>query len=202
MWLQEHLYTGRTGALEVFCALVYVGHFFIPLALAATLALRNRAREFKLLMFGILTALMAGAITFIVAPTAPPWLASQDGYLPGVQHVLKLTLADMHLTSLAAMEGDATKYDVTAAVPSLHAAFPLICLLVARHARLPRAVLAFLLFDVVAVLFSIVYLGEHYVFDALVGYVYAFASVAIVRVALGSDAQLREAAPGLPARAR
>ena len=84
------------------------------------------------------------------------------------------------MTSLAALEGDATKYDVTAAVPSLHAAFPFVCLLVAWRARLPRVVVALLTANLSAVLFAIVYMGEHYVVDAVAGLTYAVLSVAAV----------------------
>ena len=190
VWLQEHLYHGRTGALEVFCVAAYAGHLLVPLGLGVLLALMNRAHEFKLLMFGILTALLMGVVVFILAPTAPPWLAAQDGYLSGVHHVLRTSLVDLDLKSLAELDGDQAKYDVTAAVPSLHAAFPLICLLVALRARLPRAVVAFLVLDVVGVLFAIVYMGEHYVVDALAGFAGAVVAVRVVRSAAGAESEL------------
>jgi hypothetical protein len=183
IWLQAHLYRGTTGPLEVFCLVAYIGHFFVPLGLGIVLALMNRAREFRLLMFSLLAVLLMGTITFMVAPTAPPWLAAQNGYLGDVHHILKQTLASVHLDSVAAMEGDASRYDITAAAPSLHAAFPFICLLVAIRARLPRAVTAFLAADVLSVVFAIVYMGEHYVFDAVVGLVYGLVAVSLVRAA-------------------
>ena len=54
-------------------------------------------------------------------------------------------------------------------MPSLHVAFPVVCLLVALRARLPRLVVAAFALNVLAVVFAIVYMGEHYVFDALAG---------------------------------
>ena len=126
VWLQEHLYHGRTGPLEVFSVVAYISHFIVPFVVAAVLAIYGRSREFKLMMFAILTVFVLAAITFLVAPTAPPWLAARHGYLTGVHHILKQSMYDSHMSSLAAIEGDGTKYDLTAAVPSLHAAFPLI----------------------------------------------------------------------------
>src|SRR5206468_3740879 len=117
----------------------------------------------------ILIAAMTAMVIFVVAPTAPPWLAAQEGYVTGVHHVLKQALYDMHMSSLGAMEGDPSKYDVTAALPSLHTVFPLICLLAARRARLPRPAIAALAVNWIAVVFSIVYTGEHYVTDAAAG---------------------------------
>ena len=171
------------GPVETACIVVYLGHFVVPLALGAFLALSDRAREFKLLMFGILTVSVLGAITFVIAPSAPPWLAAEQGHLADVHHLLKLGLRDLHMDSLAALEGDATKYDVTAAVPSLHAAFPFICLSRGMAGEAPeRGVLALLAANLLAVLFAIVYLGEHYVVDAVVGLTYAAVSVVVVGV--------------------
>jgi hypothetical protein len=168
-WLQEHLYHGRTGPLEIAAMLVYVSHFVVPLVFGAALIFTDRSRDFVLLMFGILVTLLAGELVFVLFPTAPPWMAARDGYLPGVHHVLKQTFLDVHLSQLASVTGDPSKYDTTAAVPSLHVAFPVVCLLVAVRARLPRPVVAAFALNVLAVAFAIVFLGEHYVFDALTG---------------------------------
>jgi hypothetical protein len=169
VWLQEHLYHGRTGPLEIFSMLVYGSHFVVPLLFGAGLILTGRGREFVLLMFGILVAVLLGEIVFVLYPTAPPWMAAQDGYVSGVHDILRQTFTDLDLTRLAEMKGDAGKYDVTAAVPSLHVAYPVVCLLAAYYARLSRPVVAACWLNVVSVAFVIVYLGEHYVFDALMG---------------------------------
>lgn len=181
VWLQEHLYHGHTGPLEIFSMVFYVSHFFVPLALGAALVLSGRTRAFALLMFGILTCLFLGEIVFVLLPTAPPWLAAEHGYLPGVHHILKQTFADVHLTQLASMSGNESKYDVTAAVPSLHVAFPVVCLLTVVHARLSRLVAVAFALNVLAVSFAIVYMGEHYVFDALTGALLGVGSWLLVR---------------------
>jgi hypothetical protein len=174
--LQHHLYHGHTGPLEALAVAAYAGHFLIPFALTAGFALARRAQSIRLLMFSLLTASVAAMVVFVVAPTAPPWLAEQHGYITGVHHILKRSLADLHMTSLAAAEGDGSKYDITAAMPSLHTAWALLCFLAARNAKLPRAVPAFLAVNVAAVVFSIVYTGEHYVGDAIAGAILAGAA--------------------------
>jgi len=181
VWLQEHFYHGRTGVLEVFSFTMYISHFVVPLLLAVGLALSDRGRAFTLLMFGILAASLLGEITFILAPTAPPWLAAQEGYVSHLHHVLKHTLYDLDLTKLAGLDGDASKYNVTAAVPSLHVAFPVICILTAVRAQLPRAVVAVLVLNLLGVVFAIVYTGEHYLVDALAGVLYGWVAWLIVR---------------------
>jgi hypothetical protein len=172
VWLQSHLYSGSTGPLEVFAVLMWLSHFVVPLVFGFGLWLRGRYEAFATLMCGLLAALVLGEITFVFAPTAPPWLAAQHGYLPPVHHLLKQSLAAMHLGGIAKIDGDPHHYNVVAAIPSLHAAFPVIGLLVARRFGLRWAQRIFAL-QVLGVTFAIVYTGEHYVVDALAGALYA-----------------------------
>lgn len=194
VWLQEHLYDGHPGWLESACVFFYAGHFTIPLALGLTLALLNRSRDFKFLMFTLLAVSVLAAITFLLAPTDPPWLAAKEGHLTGVQEILKQALRHVHLGALAKLEGDASKYDVTAAAPSLHTAYPLVCLVTAVRARLPRVIGALLAVNLLSVVFAIVYLGEHYVFDVIAGAAYAAAALWIVSAAFAPDVEERSSA--------
>ena len=152
-----------------------------PGALAATLTARP-----ALARFSLMTAALLADFAFVLAPTAPPWLAAQQGYITGVQPILKQALAHMHMSTLAAAEGDKTKYDITAAMPSLHTAFALICFFVARRARMSRFTVGALALNAVAVLFTIVYTGEHYVSDVLAGSLFA---VAVWRLTLALAAR-------------
>jgi len=195
IWLQQHLYHGHPGVLESICVVFYASHFAVPLALGLLLALLNRSGDFKFLMFGILAVSVLGAITFLVAPTAPPWLADRDGYVTGVHELLKQGLQHMHLSALAQLIGDPTKYDVTAAAPSLHTAYPLICIVAAARARLPKVVIGTLVVNVLGVVFAIVYMGEHYVFDVLVGAAYAAVAIAIVRKAIATESPSAASTP-------
>jgi membrane-associated phospholipid phosphatase len=188
VWLQQHLYDGRTGPLEAIAVAAYAGHFLIPFALTAALILTRRGESIQLLMFGLLTAALAAMVVFVLAPTAPPWLADQQGYITGVHHILKQSLADLRMDSLAAAEGDGNRYDIAAAMPSLHTAFALLCVFGARHARLPRWVVGALVLNAAAVVFSIVYTGEHYASDALGGALLAVLSWKLV-TALSRRAQ-------------
>jgi hypothetical protein len=180
VWLQEHLYHGTTGVVEGFAVAMYLSHFAIPLVFGFGLAMTRHGRAFATLMFGLLAVSVLGEITFVLAPTAPPWLAEQAGYVTGVHHILKQSLYDLHFTSLANLIGDKESYDTTAAVPSLHAAFPLVCLLTAWRFGLPRWIRLALAVNVLGVSFAIVYTGDHYVVDALAGFVYAVAAFLIV----------------------
>ena len=185
IWLQHHLYNGTTGPLEVFSLAMYASHFFAPLGLAFLLWWSGRREGFTVLLFGILTVSVLGEITFVLAPTAPPWLAAQHGLIPPVQHIFKQTLLDLHLTAVAAVDGDSSKYNIVAAVPSLHVAWPIIGLLVIRSFRLPRWAFLLQAGQLVGVVFAIVYMGEHYVIDAVAGAAYALVAFKIVQLTLG-----------------
>jgi len=188
VWLQQHLYHGHTGVLEGFSLAMYLSHFWIPLALGFALAMTHRGRAFATLMFGLLAVSILGEMTFVLAPTAPPWLAAEHGLIPGVNHVLKTSLYDVHLGALAQFNGDPKKYDVTAAVPSLHVAFPVICILTALRFKLPRWVAVALVLNTLGVVFAIVYTGEHYMVDAIAGALYAAVAWWLVRRLLGREA--------------
>jgi hypothetical protein len=146
-------------------------------------------------MFGLLAVTVLGEMTFVLAPTAPPWLAAQHGLIPPVDHVAKQGLYDLHLTKLAVREGNPQSYNIVAAMPSLHAGFPIVSLLVAIRYGLGRWVRALLALQFVAVVFAIVYMGEHYVVDALVGVAYALVASYVVDRALRADEPGAEARP-------
>jgi hypothetical protein len=201
-WLQDHLYGGGTGPLELFSLAMYISHFIAPLLLAFLIWAVWEKRGFADLLFGILAVSILADITFVLAPTAPPWLAAQQGLIEPVQPILRDALYSIHFDAFAAHKGDASKYNVVAAIPSLHAAFPVICLLVIRKHRLPGWLFATQLALTLGVLFAIVYTGEHYLVDALVGIVYAFVAWWLLQLAFGAKRALRTAAPGPGAGAR
>lgn len=176
-WLQEHLYHGRTGVLEVLSVVMYFSHFFVPLALGFYLWIRRVGNAFAELMFALLATSVLANIVFVLYPTAPPWLAAERGGLVHVHHMLKQSLVDLHLNAFASIIGDQGKYNIVAALPSMHAAFPVIALVVAIRYGLPRWLIALQASQLVGVCFAIVYLGDHYVVDALAGAAFALAGV-------------------------
>jgi len=185
-WLQSHLYHGDTGPLEFFSLLMYLSHFVAPVALACLIWLRWPGRGFNDLLYGIVMVSFLAEIAFLLAPTAPPWLAAEHGLIPPVDPVLKNSLTDLGLNELAKAKGDASLYNVVAAVPSLHAAWPLIGLLVIRKYHLPRWLFWTQLGLTLGVCFAIVYTGEHYVVDILAGFAFALAAWWLVQWALAA----------------
>ncbi|HUC35004.1 MAG TPA: phosphatase PAP2 family protein, partial [Gaiellaceae bacterium] len=122
---------------------------------------------------------------------------AEHGLIPPVDPVLKNALTDLGLDELAQAKGDASLYNVTAAVPSLHAAWPLIGLLVIRRYKLPGWLFWTQLALTIGVCFAIVYTGEHYVVDIVAGFAFALAAWWLVHWALSAGrAQLPVTPPG------
>jgi hypothetical protein len=185
VWLQHHLFNGTIGPLEVFASLSYLSHFFGPVFLGFYLWWTNRRDAFTTLMFSLLAACVLAETTFVLAPTAPPWMAANQGIIAPVHDLFKQTLLGVHFTKAAAFIGNSHNYNTVAAMPSLHAAFPIIGSLVAWRFGLPRWIRVALAIQWFAIVFAIVYLGEHYVSDALVGALYGLAAFILVARVLG-----------------
>lgn len=197
-WLQAQLYGGHTGALELASLLAYASHFFVPLGIAFYIWWACGRQAFNTLVLSLLVVSVLAEITYVLAPTAPPWLAAQDGHITGVHPIIKQALASLHLDAAASLKGDPDAYNIVAAVPSLHVAFPVVGLLAIRAFRLPRWVLVVQLTQLVTVVFAIVYTGEHYVVDALAGALYAVVAWALVQRALrtAGEVELRASVTG------
>lgn len=116
----------------------------------------------------------AGYLTFVLMPTAPPWLASQMRALDTVYLVQKDVPFFQRL-----FEGASA--NPMAAWPSLHAAVPWLMFLFALRVWGRKA--RFMALYPLAIWVNIVYLGHHYVVDAIGGVAYASAAFAIVELA-------------------
>ena len=173
--LQRHLASAqRVNLLDVLTAVTYNLHLAEPYVAAYFLWRLNRTVYLRFAA-SVMILLVLGFITFIVFPAIPPWLAASryhrvTGVINRFGPVLRAHPLPFHGTPIFyifRLSGDAI-----AAFPSEHAAFPLLELL-AFSSTCGRKVTALLILWVAWVLFSVVYLGEQWVTDALAGYVYA-----------------------------
>ncbi len=168
----QNMFYQPSGAswLDFFATMFYFLHFALPLSFGFLLWMISRS-YFKYFVTGILLLSYAGWITFLIYPAAPPWMASQQGYLPGVHKILDVTLqAFPDKWNLPSIYHNFNPNPV-AAMPSLHAAYPFLVLLFALRFFKLKAL--FFLPYVLLTWFSLVYLGEHYVVDILAGAIYA-----------------------------
>lgn len=189
-WLQHHLYhAGSVSALDVGATVVYFMHFAYPLTLGFFFWTRDRS-VFRRYAAAMLLMSYTAFLFFILVPVAPPWLAAQAGYLPHVEKII-----DHTLPSATSWFYQQLNPNPVAAMPSLHAAFPVLGLLYGlRHIGRRAWVLGIWC---LAVFFSIVYLGEHYVADAVGGILLAGAAFSVTEWVYARLGQPREAEPGL-----
>jgi membrane-associated phospholipid phosphatase len=180
VWLQEHLHQpGHVRWFEGAAFFVYVSHFCVAPILAAVLWVRDR-RRFRRFAASLVLLTLLGCLTFVVFPAAPPWLASQQGVIPPTARLMGDLWGWVGLDSESGIVGTGYAYaNDVAAVPSLHAALALLVAL----AIWPRRWWARLLVAAypLAMALAIVYTGEHYVSDVLLGWIYAVASFAAIR---------------------
>jgi membrane-associated phospholipid phosphatase len=168
LWLQHALHhPGPPSALDIIATLAYFLHFAYPLTLGFTFWIIDRSL-FRRFAVALLTMSFFAFAFFLLVPVAPPWLASAHGYIGGVDKIITHTLP-----SSSSWFYQHLNPNKVAAFPSLHTAFPVLGLLYAVRLFGKRAWL--LGVWVLVVIFSIVYLGEHYVIDALGGVVFALA---------------------------
>ena len=182
VWLQDRLYDpGTVHWYDVGISLVYVSHFFAVWALGAVIYVRYHdswgryARRALGLSF-------AGLLTYVLLPAAPPWYAAQEGLIPPVERISTRGWGELGLHRAGvALESAQAGVNHVAALPSLHAAFSLLVVLLVWpmvHNWVVRVVLA--LYPPVMG-FTLVYGGEHYVIDVLLGWVYAVGVVLAAR---------------------
>jgi membrane-associated phospholipid phosphatase len=151
----------------------YLSHFFMSFVIAGVLWVRNH-RAFRRFMAMYVTLMLSGFLTYVLYPAMPPWLASQDGYMQASKRVVPVVWSSLGVHWAAALFESGSKFNNdVAAVPSLHAACPmLICLFF--FPRVHRTWLKVLLVVYVpAMALALVYTGEHYVFDIVIGWLYA-----------------------------
>ncbi|MDP9101487.1 MAG: phosphatase PAP2 family protein [Actinomycetota bacterium] len=196
VWLQQHLFDpARVHWYDIAVVPVYMSHFVVPTALAGVLWARSYGL-FRRYIATFVTLTAMTLVTYTLFPAVPPWMASLNGFLPaGVERVVTHTLLSTGVGTIqSAVEHGQAYANPVAAVPSLHSAVPMLLILMFwRSARGP--VRALLCGYVAAMTFTLVYGGEHYVVDVLLGWLYAAVALRLV------DVWLRRRSPSVSRQA-
>jgi membrane-associated phospholipid phosphatase len=185
IWLQQHLYQpGHVQWWEVVVTLIYVSHFLTVPTVAVVLWVRNRGLSYRFMRRWIALSL-AGLITYFLYPAAPPWWAWEHGFLAEpVARISSNGFAAIGLHSagntLNALQADQS--NPVAAMPSLHTAYAMMAVAFFLP-MVGRRWWPLLLAYPLAMTFTLVYTGEHYVTDVLVGWLYV--ALTFIGVALG-----------------
>ena len=179
-WLQSQLHPGPVDGTAIpwfalLVSLVYCSHYLVMPVTAVVTWIRDRA-EFRQWMTMVITLAVAGLATYVLLPTAPPWLASYEGDLDGPP-VLRLTsegfdqVRSRHGRLCAEARpgpGQPGRRDAVAARSLRHARRRLLVV-----TRTPAATGPCCRSIPLAMCFALAYAGEHYVLDELAGVAYA-----------------------------
>jgi membrane-associated phospholipid phosphatase len=172
--LQHAFYrAGVVGPQDVVALFFYFMHFPLPILVGFVFWLRSRDHYHRYIAALLLMCFLAFA-TYLFWPSAPPWYQ-----LHGVVKINNRTVEALW-DSRYAVSAIYTSFNPNqfAAFPSLHAAFPALAAVYAwsRYRWLSIALIGW----TACVVLSIVYLGEHYVVDALDGFLYVAVAALLV----------------------
>ncbi len=167
---------------------VYSSHFFASYVIAAVLWKRNHQRFRRFINLFVALTFVA-YLGYLLYPAMPPWMASEAGhaaltagsagphylsvptdYDGATTRVIPLVWQHLGLKAAAALFTRGSDFaNNVAAMPSLHAAYPMLILLF-FWSRARRLVRVLLVSYVLAMAFTLVYAGEHFVTDELAGW--------------------------------
>ncbi len=162
---------------DILASTLYIAHFIVPMVAGYLFWLTDR-KIFKEYTTALIVLSFAAFITYIIFPAMPPWMASEKGYLPPLSKIMDASMANFGHPLVLPTIYQVFRGDEVAAVPSLHAAYPfLIFLFALKKFKKYGLILAPY---VIGVWFAVIYLGEHYFIDVLLGAVYAFGAYTLI----------------------
>ena len=179
VFLQQHLYRADVISPWDWLALgLYFMHFVLPVVVGFLFWVRSREHYWHYIAALLLMSFLAFG-TYLFFPSTPPWLQ----FPHEVHKIANETVAKWGVTYVESpIYGTLGRLDpnLYAAFPSLHAAFPMLGAVYAW--RRYRVLALILVLWSAGVWWAIVYLGEHYVVDALCGLLYVVAATLIVEL--------------------
>lgn len=177
--LQKWLYHGQAAWYDFYFYLVYMAHFIAPMVLAV-LIWKLRPMHYLRYVLAFLILSYSGFLTYIAFPAAPPWMASQMGLIDPIQKISTDVWFALGVHSFPTIY-EKFSPNLVAAVPSLHAAYSLMIVLFIGRAFGRKWALAFSWYPL-SLWFGIVYMGEHYVVDVLIGILYTLGAYGLTSV--------------------
>ncbi len=175
-WMQDHFLEASVRWYDVLGSLVYFTHFFVPVATSVYLWIRFRDEWLRYIR-RFATVLFAGVLTYVVLPTAPPWMAASEKYPYRIMEPLSRPTgrgwSELGLETVNSVLLKGQQWaNPTAAIPSLHAAFALFVVVFFWNRMPNRWWRGVSLLFPFAMGLTLVYFGEHYVTDIVAGWLY------------------------------
>lgn len=174
--LQRWLMKPGVTWYEQILSSVYFTHFVFPIACMAVLWVISH-RQWGRFMRRFATVLFIACIMFILLPSAPPWMLGDRRYQYRLEGFTELRRMTGRGFSSLGFKGFVKSWvrgqdwaNEIAAMPSLHCAFALIVPMFFFRWIRQWWVKALLLLFPATMLFSLVFFGEHWVIDGIVGW--------------------------------
>ncbi len=169
-WLQQYLWNGQVQWYDFVLYLTYMLHFVLPLVLAVVIW-KLFESEYWRYATAYLVVSFAGFLTFLAFPAAPPWMASDLGYIEQIDRISSSVWQALGVNDFPSLYNKIAPNPV-AAVPSLHAAYATLFAMFAITLFKSRWRYVSLIYPLF-IYFGTVYQGEHYVIDEVLGALYA-----------------------------
>ncbi|MGH9175048.1 MAG: phosphatase PAP2 family protein, partial [Vicinamibacterales bacterium] len=178
VWLQEHFFDPRhLGPLDWFATQMHWSYFIMP-HLMTILVFVFRPHDFERQVYTIVGIFVVGLAIYFVAPAAPPWYAARVGEIPYLFRVMNDVGGELNAAFYSTGYRAFGETNPVAAIPSLHMGVTFGLVLLAR--RFSNKIAAALFVYSLLMGFSLVYLGEHYVIDLLIGMAVAWVVYTLV----------------------
>lgn len=167
--IQSQLYSpAHVSFLDRFLSVFYALHFVYFFMVGIFIWLKYR-HDFWRYTYAYVLCSWAAILFYFIAPTVPPWMASEQGLITPVTNIFM----DVILSNIPGAV-KALDTNPVAAMPSLHMTYPFLAFLICYYHNKKYAIAPFIFFLIMT--FAVIYLGAHYIGDLLAGLVIAVLS--------------------------
>lgn len=173
-WLQRQFFAvSEVRFLDIASVALHWSFFIAPYAMAVLVFLFRRERfpQYVALTVG---TMYLGLLLFFLLPTAPPWLAAQQGDLDGVYRVMDFVGGTVSADTYQSFYASLGEPNSVAAMPSIHEGVTFAMFLWALSYA--KRLAPWLLIYAILMGGSLMYLGEHYLLDLVGGVACALAA--------------------------
>lgn len=168
--LQADLYTtGEVAPWDLYFTFIHWSYFLVPHGLALWIWWRNK-REFQHYLAAMTMTLFLGLVIYFVIPSNPPWMAPEvidSPTAPVVQRIMEPIAIAIGGGLYEAGYKIVGESNPIAAMPSMHFGVTFLLVWAARGKGLGWEIAAWVYSLSMGA--ALVYLGEHYVIDIIVG---------------------------------
>jgi membrane-associated phospholipid phosphatase len=181
VWMQQHFYhADDIKWYDNVASVMYYTHFVVPVIALAVLWAASRVQWVRF-MKRFASLLAVSCLLFVIMPTVPPWMASSTKYpyrlFPPLARSTGRGFRDLGFKGFVNDWQNALDWgNAVAAMPSLHSAFALFVPAFFLPMIKPTWLKGIALLFPVMMLTSLVYFGEHWIIDGLVGWALVGAS--------------------------